>query len=95
MIKKIIRYFCCRPVSVSRLLFTCNIFGADIDRLIIYWPSENTSCARIGEQFRSDTQVLEADHEGLTYRGVISDQAKIGLIFAIWNSRVANIQNGQ
>ena len=78
-------------MSASRLLFTDNIFGADIDRLIIYWPSENTTRARIAEQFRSDVQVLEADHHGgLTCHGVICDQAKIGLI---WNSHVANIQN--
>lgn len=35
---------------------------------VIYWPSEDTSRAR---NLEVTTEVLEADHEGLTYGGVI------------------------
>ena len=41
-----------RPASAPLITNYIYIFGADIDRLIIYWPSENTSRVRIGEKFR-------------------------------------------
>ena len=70
------QYYCYRrrPVSAPHVCYLLKIFLAQIYH---YWPSENTSRARIGERFRSSTQSLEA------YRGVFSDQAKIDLIFAI------------